>query len=118
MFGPHRRAILAADLAGVDDPDDPFTKALRGAYNELHIEKTAALAAIAQLDVTDEGESGRPSVADVALLDELPFLALNLADAPEALLRRLFEITQLGVRLHEDTDHVTITIKLPADRLL
>jgi site-specific DNA recombinase len=99
------------------DPDDPFTKALRGTYNDLEAEKTATLAAIAQLDAADQTEPGRPSTADVALLDALPYLALNLADAPEPLLRRLFEITQLGVHLHDDSDHVTITIRLPADQL-
>lgn len=39
------------------------------------------------------------------------------ADAPEPLLRRSFETTQLSVRLHHDTDEVTITINLPADQL-
>ncbi|WP_236793284.1 recombinase family protein [Amycolatopsis sp. GM8] len=99
------------------DPDDPFTKALRGTYNDLEAERSAALAATAQLDTADETEPGRPSETDVALLDALPYLAFNLAAAPEPLLRRLFEITQLTVRLHEDSDHVTITIKLPADQL-
>ena len=98
------------------DPADPFAQALRGTYNDLHAEKTAALAAVAQLDAGDEPQT-RPGVADLGLLDGLPFLALNLPGAPEELLRQLFEITQLGVRLHEDSDHVTITIKLPADQL-
>ena len=53
----------------------------------------------------------------MASLDSLPFLALDLTEAPEALLRRLFEITQLGARPHDDTDQVAITIRLPADRL-
>jgi DNA invertase Pin-like site-specific DNA recombinase len=99
------------------DPDDPFTKALRGSYNELDAEKTAALAAIAQLVAADEAEPSRPGTADIALLDALPYLTLNLAGAPEPLLRRLFEITRLSVRLHDDTDHVTIGIRLPADQL-
>jgi hypothetical protein len=51
------------------------------------------------------------SAADIAL----PYLALNLGNAPE--LRRLFEITQLSARLRDDSDHVTITIKLLADQL-
>jgi hypothetical protein len=33
------------------------------------------------------------------------------------LLRKLFEITQLAVRLHDDEDQVTIAITLPADQL-
>jgi site-specific DNA recombinase len=36
------------------------TDAARGTYNELEAEKTAALAAIAQLDATDQTEPGRP----------------------------------------------------------
>jgi site-specific DNA recombinase len=99
------------------DPGDPFTKALRSTFNDLDAEKTAALGAIAQLDATDDAEPGHPGAADMALLDALPYLALNLADAPEPLLRRLFEVTQLAVRLHDDGDHMTISIKLPADQL-
>jgi DNA invertase Pin-like site-specific DNA recombinase len=152
VFGPDRRAILAADIEGIDDratrerkaererlrrsltdiakrqnsllrqaqngdPDDPFAKALRGSYNELDAEKTAALAAISQLDIADEAEPRHPEQADLALLDALPHLALNLAVVPEPLLRKLFEITQLSVRLHDDTDGVTIGIRLPIDQL-
>jgi hypothetical protein len=99
------------------DPDDPFTKALRGSYNDLDAEKTATLAAIAGLDAADETEPGRPGIQDTALLDALPYLALNLADAPEPLLRKLFEITQLAVRMHDDGDRATVIIRLPADQL-
>src|SRR5690606_41254468 len=81
------------------DPDDPFTKALRGTYNDLEAEKTAALTTIAQLDTADDPELGRPSPADIALLDALPYPALNLADAPHPLLRRRFEITPHVARL-------------------
>src|SRR5215470_12344699 len=153
VFGPQRREILTADLAGIDDqaartrqterqrlqrviadvarrqnsilrqaqdsddPNDPFTKALRGTYNDLEAQKTATLATITQLDTADQTEPSRPNDTDIALLDALPHLALNLANAPETLLRRLFEITRLTVRLHDDSDHVTITITLPAEQL-
>ncbi|MGP4018814.1 recombinase family protein [Saccharopolyspora sp. 5N708] len=99
------------------DPDDPFTKGLRGSYNELEAQKKATLASVAELDAADEAEPGRPSPDDAALLDSLPYLALNLTHAPEALLRRLFEITHLTVRLRDDSDEATITIKLHADQL-
>ncbi len=99
------------------DPDDPFTKGLRGSYNELEAQKNATLAAVTELDVADGAEPGRPSADDAALLDALPHLALNLTHAPEPLLRRLFEVTQLTVRLSEGTDEAGITIKLPADEL-
>jgi hypothetical protein len=61
-------------------------------------------------------QTRRPGDADIAPLDALPYLALNVADAPEPLLRRLFEITQLSVRLHDDSDHVAITIRLARGR--
>jgi hypothetical protein len=32
-------------------------------------------------------------------------------------LRRLFEITNLAVRIHDNSDDVTISIRLPADDL-
>ena len=152
VFGPQRREIFAADLAGVDgraarerdaerqrlqrvvadaakrqesvlrqaqdgEPDDPFTKALRGTYNDLEAQKATALDTIAQLDAAESAEPRRANASDVELLDALPYLAVNLAEAPEPLLRRLFEITQLTVELQDDSDHVTITIKLPADQL-
>src|SRR5207249_3222039 len=44
-------------------------------------------------------------------------LALNLVHAPEELLRRLFEIIQLTVRLHFDPTEASINITLPADLL-
>ncbi len=99
------------------DPDDPFTKALRGNYNDLEAEKITALATIAQLNTAGEPDPALPSTADIALLDSLPYLALNLASAPEPLLRALFEATQLTVHLTDDGHHVTITIRLPADDL-
>ncbi|MQB01402.1 MAG: hypothetical protein GEU78_14110, partial [Actinobacteria bacterium] len=97
------------------DPDDPFTKALRTSYNDLEKQKTTALAAVADLDAADDAELTRPGPDDAALLDALPELTLHLTEAPEELLRRLFETTQLAVRLHDDGDRVTITITLPAD---
>lgn len=47
----------------------------------------------------------------------LPYLAVNLADAPEPLLRRLFEATSLTIKITDDGDHVTISDRLPADAM-
>ncbi|WP_067998153.1 hypothetical protein [Nocardia pseudobrasiliensis] len=99
------------------DPDDPFVQGMRGTYNDLDAEKTAALSVIATLDADDDTEPHRPGAADTALLDALPYLALNLPAAPEPLLRKLFEIAQLAIRLHDDRDQVTNTITLPADHI-
>ena len=150
VFGRQRRAILAADLATIDNqqahardadrqrlqrrladiarrqnsilrqgqdggPDDPFTRALRSTYNDLDAERLAALSALATLDATDP--TIRPDAAEVDLLDALPYLTANLSAAPEALLRRLFEATNLTVRLSDGGNHVTISIRLPADTM-
>lgn len=59
--------------------------------NTLETEKAAALALVADLDAACTAEPGRPHPDDVALLNALPYLRLNLADAPQPLLRALFE---------------------------
>jgi len=152
LFGPHRRDLLAAEIAFVDDretrqretqrdqlqrtldslsrrqenilrqaetadPDDPFTKGLRTKYNELDSEQQTALATLAELDAADAATPSDPTLEDAHLLDGLPYLALNLAHAPERLLRQLFEVIQLTVRLHYDPAKVTINVTLPADTL-
>ncbi|MDX8028811.1 recombinase family protein [Lentzea sp. BCCO 10_0856] len=152
IFGPERRAMLAADLSTVDewearqrdaerdrlrrvladvarrqntimrqaqdgDPDDPFTRALRATYNDLEAERQAALSAVATLDAADDTAPTRPDAADVDLLDALPYLTGNLSDAPEPLLRKLFEAVSLTVRITDDGDHVTINVRLPADTM-
>ncbi|HEX5116645.1 MAG TPA: recombinase family protein [Pseudonocardiaceae bacterium] len=112
-----RRQNTVMRQAQEGDPDDPFTRALRTTYNELDAERAATLAAIAALDVAADAEPDRPTAADVALLDAMPHLAANLAQAPEPLLRRLFEDTRLSVRLDDDGDHVLISIALPGDNV-
>jgi site-specific DNA recombinase len=99
------------------EPDDPFAQGLRQTYNELEAERRATLAAITELDATDQAAPARPTAEDARPLDDLPYLTLSLAQAPEPLLRSLFEITNLSVRLHPDSDEVTLRIRLPADEL-
>jgi hypothetical protein len=67
------------------------------------------------LDATDP--TIRPDAAEVDLLDALTYLTANLSAATEALLRRLFEATNLTVRLWDGGNHVAISIRLPADTL-
>lgn len=97
------------------DPDDPFTRALRGTYNDLDAERAAALPAITSLDAADKAGPARPDVGDVDLLNALPLMSENLTDAPEPLLRTLFEATSLTVKLTDDGDHLTISIRIPDD---
>jgi hypothetical protein len=47
-----------------------------------------------------------------------PFQTFDgLTNAPETLLRRLFEATSLAIRITDDGDHVAISIRLPGDTL-
>ena len=112
-----RQAALLRQAQDITDPDDPWAKGLRASYNDLDTEKTIALAAVADLDVADAAEPARPDAGDVTLLNQLPYLRLNLAQAPEPLLRALFDATRLIIDLHEHSDDATITVTLPADDL-
>ncbi len=112
-----RRQSSVLRQAQDGDPDDPFTKALRNTFNELEAEKSTVASDLDQLDAADRAEPARPADADVALLDALPYLRLNLATAPEELLQRLFEITQLSIQMHDNATRATITITLPAERV-
>jgi site-specific DNA recombinase len=97
------------------NPDDRFTRALRGTYNDLDAERTAALAAIASQDAADMAAPAHPDAGDVDLLDALPLLNQNLTEVPEPLLRKLFEATSRTVRLTDDGDRLTISIRIRAD---
>jgi len=55
------------------------------------------MAAIAHLD--DADQPAGPGKADLSPLESLPYLAVNLAQAPRELLHELFEITQLSVHV-------------------
>ena len=97
------------------DPNDPFTAGLRQSYNRLDTQRRETLTTINELDNTPADQPSRPQPDDISLLDALPYLTVNLRHAPQAALRRLYEITGLTIELHPDTHHATITIKLPAD---
>ncbi|WP_242582113.1 recombinase family protein [Amycolatopsis sp. 195334CR] len=125
-----KRARLERALAEVDrqqqsllvqarqgDPADPFTQALRGSYNDLAKDKKTKLAELAALDAEAGDGTAPPRPDEQALLDALPYLALNLAAAPHALLRDLFEATSLSLRLQGGGDTVAIEMRLPADDL-
>lgn len=152
VFGPERRAILDAQLAGMDtgeadeqeaqrtqlqkamdglvkkqesvlgqamngDPDDAFTKALRGRYNDLEAQRADLAAKLAAVDESAGTPPDKPSHDALSLLDALPFLAVDLAKAPEDLLRTLFEVVQLSIQVHDEGERATMTITLPADHV-
>lgn len=97
------------------DPRDPFTQGLRQRYNDLDTERQAALGAINQLD--QQQEPTQPSLDQLDLIDALPYLAINLDQAPGPLLERLFDLTQLTVRIHYATNEATLKVTLPADEV-
>ncbi|WP_322769137.1 recombinase family protein, partial [Frankia sp. Cr1] len=99
------------------DPADPFTQGLRRSYNDLDSRRAAALAKVEDLDVADDAEPDRPGPDSLALLDALPKLQLTLGQAPEALQRRLYEITQLAVHVNHENQEVQMVIKIPATDL-
>jgi site-specific DNA recombinase len=99
------------------DPNDPFAQGLRNRYNELEAERQAALSAISELDSQESKQPVRPSLDAVDLLDALPQLAVNLHRAPEDLLNKLFDLTQLTIRVHCKTGEATLTVTLPQDHI-
>lgn len=96
------------------DPNDPFTRALRTTYNDLETERQAVQQKLADVDAR---QPDHPGTDQIALLDALPQLRLNLPQAPASLQRRLYDVTQLNVHVHHSTKEVTINITLPADGL-
>ena len=96
------------------EPGDPFAAGLRRTYRELEEQRVADVAALAELE---KAAPGGPRVEDAALLDALPVLALSLREAPGELLRKLFEVTDLAVRVQVGGERVEITVRMPVDRL-
>jgi hypothetical protein len=97
------------------DPHDPFAQGLRQRYNDLETERQTLLATIAGLDRQDEKVPDRPSADQLDLFDAVPHLAINLHRAPDELLDRLFNLTQLTVQVHYAINEATLTVTLPAD---
>lgn len=96
-------------------PTDPYTRGLRDVYNDLEQCKEANVSALAELETTRSNEMERASPRRANLLAAIPYLARNLATAPEALLRRLFEVTSLQLRLSEQGKMPSASAVLPAD---
>jgi len=71
--------------------DDAFPAVARGAVGAAATAVARRGAADPALDSADAARPRRPHPDDIALLDGLPYLRLNLARAPQPLLRALFE---------------------------
>jgi site-specific DNA recombinase len=99
------------------DPNDPFTQGLRQRYNDIQTERQLVLDEITALDTQDAAEPRQADEADLDVLDALPHLALNLNRAPDEMQQRLFELTQLRVEIHYQTQEATLMITLPRDEL-
>lgn len=99
------------------DPADSFTQGLRNRYNDLESERCAVLATIAELDEKEAQEPAKPSRDSVGLLEALPRLKANLRRAPEGLLTRLFDLTQLTIQVHYKTGEATLKVTLPEEHI-
>ncbi|GAA2070513.1 hypothetical protein GCM10009801_21300 [Streptomyces albiaxialis] len=99
------------------EPDDPFATGLREDYRALERQRRDAEQRLNTLTAAEPERPERPSAEDAGLLDALPYLRLNLAGAPAQLLRRLFDATNLEVRLSKEGDGAEICITLPASHL-
>ena len=99
------------------DPNDPFTRGLRQRFNDLQVERQLVLDQIAELDGPESAGPRPLSRSDVDVLDALPSLAVNLGRAPEGLQRRLYELTQLRVEVHYESQEATVVITLPREEM-
>lgn len=97
------------------DAADPFTQRLRDRYNHLESQRHTLLATIEDLDTIDANAPQRATTAHADLLDALPRLAVDLQNAHAGLVGRLFDLTQLTIRVHYETNEVTLQAVLPAD---
>jgi site-specific DNA recombinase len=110
-----QNSVLQQAMDG--DPEDAFTKALRGRYNELEVQRAELATRLSTANEPTSTGSDVPTAEELSLLDSLPYLAVNLIQAPADLLRALFEVVQLHIQVHEEGNRATLTITLPADQI-
>ncbi|MCM3920612.1 zinc ribbon domain-containing protein [Frankia sp. AiPs1] len=107
VFGPERTVLLAADLA----------KGLRATYNQLDDQHRTTGTELDALDAAADtgGATNGPDAR--LLLEALPQLSLTLHDAPDALQRTLYDVTQLAIQIDHGQKEITMKIKIPEDRI-
>ncbi|WP_240759457.1 recombinase family protein [Phytoactinopolyspora endophytica] len=107
--------LLEERESGTADPDDPAARAwadrLRTRFADLEAQRAAKQAELEQLQ--HDAERDRPP--DPSLLDALPALTLNLAEAPETLQRDLYDAFALKIHYDHARKHATIHATIRAD---
>ncbi|GHI41098.1 recombinase family protein [Streptomyces violascens] len=110
-----RRQEITLQRAQECGPNDPFGQGLREAYNDLEEQRQITVGILKDLAVETTNRTAAVEDGIAGILKALPYVALNLASAPQQLLRRLFELTQLSIQLPEAGDDFILSITLPAD---
>ncbi|MEU9120122.1 recombinase family protein [Streptomyces sp. NPDC048506] len=95
--------------------DDPFGQCLRKAYNDLEEQRQSTISILNDLNAETANRTTAAGAGITDLLESLPHLALNLASAPQQLLLKLFELTELSAQLPEAGDNFVLSVALPAD---
>ena len=107
-----RQDRLVRTLESQDDPAGTVFARVRDRLGELEAERQAKLAALAALEATEEAQS-----VPVELLDALPIVDADLLDAPQHILRTLFEGFRLEVRYHKPDHHALVRATIAEDTI-
>ncbi|MGH2704063.1 MAG: hypothetical protein ACRDJ4_02905 [Actinomycetota bacterium] len=108
-----REARQVQALERDDDPEGIVFRRVRDRLAELERERSETLERLRELEARGTpGDRRNP-----ARLDELPILDGELAEAPEPLLRRLFEALRLKVAYNRTTNVARCEVTVAADAL-
>ncbi|MFI7081221.1 recombinase family protein [Micromonospora sp. NPDC049903] len=102
-----RQDSLSIELEEAAVDNKAWRAKLRERFNTLENRRTDAEARLADLSATQTV----PTAGDATLLDAMPYFETSLTSLPERLLRQLFDILKLDVRIHNaQRAHIKITI--------
>ena len=107
-----RQDRLVRTLESQDDPAGTVFARVRDRLGELEAERQAKLDALGALEATEEAQT-----VPVELLDELPVVDVDLLDAPQHILRALFEGFRLEVRYHKADHHALVRATIAEDTI-
>jgi site-specific DNA recombinase len=94
-------------LESKNDLEPAMLKQVSRRVSQLEDERESSLVALAKLENADHGVSSQGSIQ---LIDCLPLGNFEMAQAPEALLRRLFEVFRLRIRYNRQTDAMSLEV--------